>query len=229
MRVCLSLVVYLMIVTAACAQWRPYIGTGIGVDKSHNTLKTNYKSTVGASNLLLNIGATGMHESVFAGAKKICSSFFWGGELFTSFYQLKKTKRENRFFDDNGDLIVLDFKLQEKYSSGAGIFIGKTLAEGWDIFLKGDLFWSCYTLTYIHPEEDKSGKQKQWLFGYAPGLGIQKKLPNSFAIRFDYAYRILDTFKSKNISQETLVPQTTITGKVTPRAHRFTLSLVYEL
>lgn len=223
----LGIAFYLTLITTVHAEWHPHIGAGFGLAKSQNSLKERYSSVIGSSNQLVNIGALGTTQSVCLGLTKQLPSFFFGSEIFTNFHQLKKTKKGPELLDNMGPLILLNFKLKKKYSNGVSFFIGKDLFPCLDIMFKLDLFLSRFKLQYYHPEENKAGAQSKQLFGYAPGFALQSRLSEHFRVRLDYAYRIYDTFKSKNISNETLVANTLIKGKVVPRVHQFLLNFIY--
>lgn len=218
---------YLALFTPGLANWQPYIGAGVGISKSQNSLKEFYASNIGAGSQTVNIGDTGTSESVLLGLRKQFACFFVGGELFTNFHQLAKTKKGPELFDADGPLILLNFKLKQKYSNGFSMYIGKDLLPCVDIFFKMDFFLSKFKMQYYHPERNTTGTQSKQIFGFAPGFALQANVTEQFRVRLDYAYRIYNSFKTKNISQEILVGNTSIRGKVVPRVHQVMCNFIY--
>lgn len=225
---------FLVFTVSTQATWHPYVGLGIGLSKSQNTFKANFSNVIGSDSKTLNMDGTGPSESLILGIRNQQKNFFLAGEIFTTYHQINVKRKENAFY-----LTVigfpylllgkLDFEVQQKYTNGAGIQIGKDITNSLDVFFKFDVFWSKFTIKYVNSDTPSfHGQENKWLFGYAPGVGIQFKLAQNLAARFDYSYRIYNEFRSKNISQETAVANTVITGKILPRVHQFSLSLIYK-
>ena len=217
----------------AQASWNVYGGIGLGLSKSQNTFKAYLKNGLGESSLILNMDTTGWNESLILGARNQQPNFFYSGELFTSLHQYHIKRKGNSFYDPglgvNLPIGVADFEVSQKYSNGVSFLFGKDLTKTVDVFLKFDFFVSQFRIKYVNSNSPGiHGQERKWIFGYAPGVGLQFKLTDSMATRVDYTYRIYNNFQSKNISQETVVRNTIFTGKILPRIHQFTISLIYN-
>jgi opacity protein-like surface antigen len=175
---------------------------------------------------------------LIVGVRQQQASFFIAGEIFTSVHQFSIKRKGNNFFVKDPDGILppgsfgaLDFEVDVKYTNGVSVLLGKDLTSTVDVFLKLDFFLSKFIIKYANSAAPSNhGEEKKWLFGYAPGVGVQVKLTDNIATRFDYSYRIYNEFNSKNLSRETglTAPSTVITGKILPRIHQFTLALIYK-
>jgi len=208
------------------------MGVGIGLSKSVNQLKTNFSNNLGSDSNSVNMGALWPFESVLLGvAKRYETHFFIAGEVYGSIHQLKKSKKQIVFYRNrllNQEIGRLDFELEQKYSNGMSFLIGKDIWKDIDVFFKAGLFFGKFLLKYINNATIKQGQEGKWLFGYAPGVGLQAKLLNNLSVRFDYSYKIFNEFKSKNLSRE-INPTTQIIGVLSPRVHQFMVSLIYTL
>ncbi|MBM3633190.1 MAG: porin family protein [Alphaproteobacteria bacterium] len=219
--------------TYSQASWNPYVGIGFGLSKSQNTFKAYLKNNIGENSLILNMDTTGWNESLILGTRNQQPNFFFSSELFTTLHQYHIKRKGNSFYDPNIGVNlpfgIADFEVSQKYSNGMSFLFGKDLTKTIDVFLKFDFFVSQFRIKYVNSKSPgTSGQENKWLFGYAPGVGMQFKLTDSLATRVDYTYRIYNNFQSKNISQETDVPNTVFTGKILPRIHQFTVSLIYK-
>lgn len=234
MKVILKLLfTFFALATCAEASWNPYLGIGFGLSKSQNTFKASLKNNMGSNNLILNMDTTGWQESFILGVRNQQPNFFFSGELFTSLHQYHIKRKGNQFYDPALGVPmpfgIADFEVSQKYSNGLSFLFGKDLTKAIDVFLKFDFFVSQFRIKYVNSSTPGiSGQENKWIFGYAPGVGVQIKLTDSLATRVDYTYRIYNNFQSKNISRETVDPTTVITGKILPRIHQFSVSLIYK-
>lgn len=228
------LFVFFAVIPSSQATWHPYVGIGVGLSKSQNAFKANFSNVIGSDSKTLNMDGTGPNESLFVGIRNQQKNFFTGAEIFTTFHQLNVKRKENVFYltvvgFPFFPIGTLDFEVNQKYSNGGSFHIGKDITNFLDVFFKFDMFWSKFTIKYVNSNSPTThGQENKWLFGYAPGVGVQLKLTENIATRLDYSYRIYNEFRSKNISQEMGVANTVITGRILPRVHQFALSLIYK-
>lgn len=225
---------FLALTTQTHATWHPYIGLGFGLAKSQNAMKADYSSVATTDNQTLNMDTTGTSESLILGIRQQQKSFFISGEVFTTIHQFNTKRKGTAFYNKvigapAGPFIWLDFEVAQKHSNGVSFIFGKDLTRIMDVFVKFDLFLSKFVIKYANSETPSNQSQhNKWLLGYAPGVGIQIKLTENISTRFDYSYRIYNEFRSKNLSRETDVANTNITGKILPRIHQFALSVIYK-
>lgn len=230
LRICLAFV----LTSAYCfATWHPYVGIGIGVAKSQNTFTAKYSNFLTSDSHILNMDTTGTNESIIVGLCNQQKNFFIASELFSTVHQFNLKRKGTVFYLIGPGIYepaaTLDFEVQQKYSNGISFQVGKDLSTMIDVFLKADIFLSKFVIKYVNAETPGiQGQENKWLFGYAPGVGMQVKITPQILTRLDYSYRIYNDFRSKNISRETEFRNTVITGKILPRIHQFTLSLIYR-
>jgi opacity protein-like surface antigen len=217
------------------ATWQPYVGINIGLSKSQNTFTGYLTNIVGSGNTKLNMDTTGTSESLLLGIRNQQTDFFYAFEFFTSIHQFATKRKGNNIFrvidaNNMARIGTYDFEVNQKYTEGLSCYFGKDLTPNLDAFLKLDLLLSQFTIKTANTARTSShGQESKWLFGFAPGVGLQYHFTKSISARFDYSYRIYNEFKSKNIANDLVRPTTTnVTGKISPRIHQFTLALLYK-
>lgn len=227
-------ILFFVLISTTQATWQPYVGINVGLSKSQNTFTGYLINNLGSGNTKINMDTTGTSESMLVGVRNQHINFFWALEIFTSIHQFTNKRKGNDIFTVVNPNVMArigtyDFEVNQKYTEGVSCFLGKGLASNLDAFLKLDLLWSKFMIKYVNSLRPSSqGQSSKWLYGLAPGVGLQFHITKFISTRFDYSYRIYNEFKSKNIANDPAFPNTYVTGKIAPRIHQFTLALVYR-
>jgi len=172
---------FLTLTTYSYATWYPYIGLGVGLSKSQNSFKTNYSDVITSDSLTINMDTTGTSESLILGLRQQQASFFIAGELFTSIHQFNIKRKGNVIYLKNPLLpyrpyTMLDFEVDQKYTNGVSMLLGKDLTSRIDVFLKFDFFLSKFTIKYSNSKNPgMQNQENKWIYGYAPGVWCSNK------------------------------------------------------
>jgi opacity protein-like surface antigen len=212
------------------AAWHPYLGVGAGLSKSQNALSVDFRDSLTSQTIAVNMDTTGLSGTILAGVHNQQQHFFFGTEVFASVDNFKN-KRKGEIINHAPFVFSyanLEFETSMRLTNGISFMIGKDLTSFADVFLKLDLLRSQFKVKYANTRTTGKGEQSKWLLGYAPGVGVQFHLTRNISTRFDYSYRIYNEFRTQNIANEPTVTSTTISGKIAPRIHQFSLSLIYR-
>ncbi len=107
--------------------------------------------------------------------------------------------------------------------------VGHALTKSFDVFAKVDLLYSTFKMSYDNPTTGGHGRAIRKRTGIAPGIGVQKTFQDgSIILRGDYSYQIFSKIKSGDISTEHGPLTRSVELSATPRAHKFTLGLIYR-
>ena len=205
------LLISLPFVSANASTW--YVGASVGRTFTNNqgTIEANDPGRAQSDRKSFDSGF--LSASAFLGQRIPVSDV--GKVLVEGFFAYNTEKQEATSL--NGDIADIKVTVERPKTFGFNIGFARPIDDGLDVFAKVGAVISQFNtkLTDITPRQDYAGRDSQWVWGFAPSLGIQKTI-DSVSLGLSYSYYMYQQFTAKSIDVPT---SHTYSNKLTPRYH----------
>lgn len=231
---CLSLVstTALLAGVSANATGRLYVGGQVGMVKGDHSGNVTAHDTADPYNTI---------DQGISLSKNTPSFGFFGGYEYPvefgfiaaeGFYNHEKNDPRREYSLESTPFTVTSSVRLKKENT-----FGFTTKIGWNVkrlpvkaYLAMSVLVSDFTFSYENSDElqidDAEGRQKRYLWAFAPGCGVAYDLNEKLTVRLDYQYRFYQDFKLRDVND--LSTDAGMSGTLHPRDQSIMLGIAYK-